>query len=139
MIMKRKTLRQFIIFILLLAADITLFILLAKAFRYVLWDIVGYDIADYEDYYGMMESSRVYRFGSGCCEYLYVLLKALVLTNVEITLYKKLGGSKALLIISVIVHVIIFILCTVYVYRFLDGYNIFRLLRYFLTGAEPPF
>ncbi len=139
MIMKRKSLRQFIIFILLLAADITLFILLAKVFRYVLWDIVGYDIADYEDYYGMMESSGVYRFGSGCCEYLYVLLKALVLTNLEITLYKKLGGSKALLIISVIVHVIIFILCTIYVYRFLDGYNIFRLLRYFLTGAEPPF
>ena len=137
--MKRKTLRQFIIFILLLAADITLFILLAKVFRYVLWDTVGYDIADYEDYYGMMESSRVYRFGSGCCEYLYVLLKALVLTNLEITLYKKLGGSKALLIISVIVHVIIFILCTVYVYRFLDGYIIFWLLRYFLTGAEPPF
>ena len=40
--MKRKTLRQFIIFILLLAADITLFILLAKVFRYVLWDTVGY-------------------------------------------------------------------------------------------------
>ena len=139
MIIKRKTLRQFIIFILLLAADITLFILLAKVFRYVLWDTVGYDIADYEDYYGMMESSTVYRFGSGCCEYLYVLLKALVLTNLEITLYKKLGGSKALLIIAVVVHVIIFILCTVYVYRFLDGYNIFWLLRYFLTGAEPPF
>ena len=49
MIMKRKTLRQFIIFILLLAADITLFILLAKVFRYVLWDTVGYDIADYEE------------------------------------------------------------------------------------------
>ena len=139
MIMKRKTLRQFIIFILLLAVDIALFILLAEVIRWVLWDTVGYDIADYEDYFGLMESSRVYRFGSGCCEYLYVLLKALVLTNLEITLYKKLGGSKALLIISVIVHVIIFILCTVYVYRFLDGYNIFWLLRYFLTGAEPPF
>lgn len=137
--MKRKTLRQFIIFILLLAADITLFILLAKVFRYVLWDIVGYDIADYEDYYGMMESSRVYRFGSGCCEYLYVLLKAAILIFLEKVSYKKCGGSKALLIISVIVHVIIFILCTVYVYRFLDGYNIFWLLRYFLTGAEPPF
>ena len=139
MIMKRKTLHQFIIFILLLAADIALFILLAKVLRYVLWDTVGFDIADYEDYFGLMDSSRVYRFGSGCCEYLYVLLKALVLTNLEITLYKKLGGSKALLITAVVVHTIIFILCTLYVYRFLDGNTIFWLLRYYFTGAEPPF
>lgn len=127
------------IFLLLLAADIALFILLAEVFRWVLWDTVGYDIADYEDYFGLMESSRVYRFGSGCCEYLYVLLKAAILIFLEKVSYKKCGGSKALFITAIIVHVIIFILCTLYVYNFLDGYNIFNLIIHLFTGAEVPY
>ena len=137
--MKRNRLRQFIIFIILVAVDIALFIALVKWFRWPLKDMAGFDIADYEDWYGELESTRVYRFGAGCCEYLYLLVKAALMIFLEKITCKKCEGSKGIFIAAVIIHSILLILGAAYVYRFLDGYNIFWLLRYFLTGAEPPF
>ena len=137
--MKRNRLRQIIIAIILVAADVALFAALVEVFRWPLIEVVGFDIADYEDYFGKLESTRVYRFGAGSCEYLYLLLKAALMIFLEKITCKKFEGSKGIFIAAVIVHSILLILSAVYVYRFLDGYNIYWILRYFLTGAEPPF
>lgn len=131
--MKEKRIHQIIASIILIVIDIGLFILLVDVLRGGFIDIVGYDIADYQN------MGRVYRFGAGCSEYLFVIVKAVLLIFLERKIYTKYKESKVLFIIAIIIHIILFLLCIVYVYKFLEGYNIFWLLRYFLTGAEPPF
>ena len=137
--MKETRLRQIIISVILILVDIGLFILLVKVLRWPLIDLIGFDICDYERLDEVHSGFRVYRFGAGCFEYLYMILKASVLIVLEKISYTKCKGSKAIFITVLIIHIILFLLCIAYVYRFLDGNNIFWLLRYALTGMEPPF
>ena len=137
--MKKNKTRQIIISVVLILVDIALFIVMVTLLRWLLIDIVGFDICDYEprdDFYG---GGRVYRFGAGCFEYLFVIIKAAVMILLEKITYTKCKGSKIFFSITIIIHIILFLLCTAYVYSFLDGNNIFWLLRYALTDAEPPF
>ena len=137
--MKENRLRQIITSVILVLIDIALFIALVRLLRWPIIDLAGYDIADYENWNGELDSSRVYRFGAGCFEYLYMIIKAAVLIFLEKRSYTKNRGSKALFVVMMIIHIILFLLFIAYVYRFLDGQNICWLLRYFLTGKEPPF
>lgn len=138
--MERKTkLRQIIISSILIMVDLALFIVLVKILRWPLIETVGFDIADYEARDDVVSGFRAYRFGAGCYEYLFMIIKAAVLIFLEKVTYTKCKGAKLFFIITVIIHMILFMLCIAYVYRFLDGHNIYWLLRYFLTGAEPPF
>ena len=63
--MKENSSRQIIIAVILVLVDILLFILLIKALRWPLIDLVGFDICDYENWEGTLDNSRVYRFGAG--------------------------------------------------------------------------
>ncbi|MBR5421509.1 MAG: hypothetical protein IK115_10205 [Lachnospiraceae bacterium] len=137
--MKKNSLRQIVTSVILILADIALIIVLVKLLRWPLIDIIGFDICDYEGRDDVVQGFRVYRFGAGCFEYLFVLLKAAVLIVLEKITYKRCKGPRVFFIIAIILHVILLLLCIAYVYRFLDGNNIFWLLRYFLTGEEAPF
>ena len=137
--MKESRSRQVLKSVILILVDVALFIALVLVLREPLISLVGYDITDYENWYGDLDHSRVYRFGAGCYEYLFVVLKAAVLILLEKISYTGCKGPKIFFIIAIIIHTILFLLCIAYVYSFLDGANIYWLLRYFLTGAEPPF
>ena len=137
--MKESRSHQIVISVILILIDIALFILLVSVLRWPLINLVGFDITDYENWEGALDNSRVYRFGAGCYEYLFVLLKAIALILLEKITYTRCKGSGIIFIITIIVHIILFLLCVAYVYAFLDGNNIYWLLRYFLTGAEAPF
>ena len=137
--MKEKRFPQIIISILLILADVALFIVLVKLLRWPLIHIVGFDICDYESRDDIVRGFRVYRFGAGCYEYLFMMVKAAALIFLEKLTYAKWKGSKAIFIIAIIIHVILFMACMAYVFKYLDGNNIHWLLRYFLTGEEPPF
>lgn len=137
--MKTNRPRQIITAVILVLADILLFIALVKWLRWPLVEHVGFDIADYESRDEIVTGFRVYRFGAGCFEYLFLFIKAALLIFLERITYNKCRGSKVIFSVAVIIHIVLFLLCLVYVYRFLDGNNIFWLIRYFLTGAEPPF
>ena len=137
--MKEKRPLQIFISVILILIDIALFILLVKVFRWLFIDLVGCDICDYEALDEYVSGFRVYRFGAGCCEYLFLIIKTLVLIFLQKITYKKCNGSKRFFIVAIILHIILLLLCLVYVYKFLDGYNIFWLIRYFITGQEPPF
>ena len=131
--------RQIIVSVILVLIDIALFIALVKVFSWPLVNLVGYDIADYENWFGELDNSRVYRFGAGCYECLFILLKAAVLIFIEKKNYIKSRGSKLIFVIAIIIHVILFVLFMAYLCRFLDGTNVYWILRYYLTGKEPPF
>ena len=137
--MKENRSRHIIISAILILVDIVLFIVLVSLLRRPLIDIVGFDICDYESRDDVVQGFRIYRFGAGCYEYLFVIIKAAVLIFLEKITYTKCKGSKRAFIIAIIIHIILFLLCSAYVYKFLDGNNIYWILRYFLTGAEPPF
>ena len=136
---RKRKLLQIIISIILIMADIALFIVLVKILRWPLIENIGFDIADYEARDDVVRGFRAYRFGAGCYEYLFVIIKVAVLIFLEKVTYTKCKGAKPVFVIALIIHMILFMLCIAYVYRFLDGNNIYWLLRYFLTGAEPPF
>ena len=137
--MKENKTRQVIASVIMILIDIVLFILFVSVLRRLIINVVGFDITDYEDWFGELESSRVYRFGAGCYECLFMVLKAAVLIFIEKRKYDKYKGSKILFIIAVIIHVVLFVLCMVYVFMFMEGTNVYWILRYFLTGNEPPF
>ncbi len=136
---EKKTIRQIVISVMLILADIALFIALVTVLRDVFVDIFGYDIAEYVARDDVVGGFRAYRFGAGCCEYLYLILTTAALIFLQAFTFKKCNGSKIVLIAAIVLHAVFFLLFAAYTFRFLHGENVFWLLRYVITGAEPPF
>ena len=81
---------------------------------------VGYDVIEYEDWFGEMESGQVqYRFGAGCCELTFILLKMIFFVTGQCRLLKS--SARIQMVLCIILHIIICVLGLMYYFRFADG------------------
>ena len=125
--MKRETK----ISIAFVALDLILFVVFMRFFTGPLQEIVGYDITEYENWYGTLENPVVYKFGIGCYEYLFVFIKAIVFIVLETIASVKNKGSKRLLVFAILTHIILLVLSVLYIYNYGEGWQIFELLKHF--------
>jgi len=75
-----------------------------------LMDILGPDIIEYENWFGDIEDTVVYRFGTCSAELLFALLQAILFVCIEVVLYKRKKMSKAYTRIAIIIHVLNFLI-----------------------------
>ena len=80
---------------------------------------VGYDVIEDEDWFGEMESQIQYRFGAGCCELTFILLKMIFFVIGQFRLLKS--SARIQMVLCIILHIIIGVLGLMYYFRFADG------------------
>ena len=74
---KRKTVNLVIMCIIYLLIDLFLLFALVMWLRYIFLHIFGYDIIEYENWFGTIDNPIRYRFGAGTAEYLFVIVKVI--------------------------------------------------------------
>lgn len=69
---------------------------------------IGPDVIVYENWFGDLENSVVYRFGIGSVELLISLLQVVLFVWIEIRLYKKKKVSKLYNRVAIVLHILNF-------------------------------
>ena len=115
--------------VLMVIVDALLFFLLTRLST-PLWHLFGSDVIEYENWFGEMEDTIRYRFGVGSFEFLFVVVKAIIIFLIEIRRIKAFKGKKALIVIAGVIHGILLCLQVAYVAIFMDGREIISYLSY---------
>ena len=90
------------------AADFLIIFLFVIFFSDILRDIAGLDSVMYEDYYGLLENQTQLRFGAGCWQYTFELIKMVVFIVLQVKLNKKYRESVIRLVVPILLHVVLF-------------------------------
>lgn len=90
---------------------------------------VGGDVIIYENWFGDLENPVQCRFGSGCVELTFVLLKLALFVAGEIVYYtrKKLGKTGT--VVAILLHVAIAGFLVWYVFAYGDGGGVICLIE----------
>jgi len=103
-----RTIRVYLLETLLLAAADFLIIFLFVIFLSdILRDIVGLDFVMYEDYYGLLENQTQLRFGAGCWQYTFELVKTVLFIVLQVKLNKKYKESVIRLVVPILLHAVL--------------------------------
>lgn len=115
--------KKLIITILLLLADFGLLILFIAFVPSILINTVGFDCVEYENWDGALSDPIVLKFGAGCMEITIIVAKFLAFLAGSIVLCIRKKLTKPFVVMTIIGHIIIFILGIAYVFRFAEGPN----------------
>ena len=116
--------------IIYLLIDLFLLFALVMWLRYIFLHIFGYDIIEYENWFGTIDNPIRYRFGAGTAEYLFVTVKAIFFIVKEKLLMKKSGNTSKAIYIPIALHIIILILGVYISVNYLSGCFITDLFEY---------
>ena len=107
--------------IILIILDI-IFLVIFVIFIPIFWHIFGPDFIEYENWSGELSNTIEYRFGAGSSELVYILLRCIIFTILQIRLLKD--QSKARKLCIVLIHIVICVLGLIYFFKFGEGPNI---------------
>ena len=109
--MKEKSPRKIWVYsletVIFAAADILILLGFLIFLTDILKDMVGLDYIELENWYGDIENPIRCRFGIGCCQYTFELVKFIVLIVLHKRMIKVHKESPKRLIAPVIVHLIL--------------------------------
>ena len=100
----------------------------------ILKDLVGLDYVELENWYGDIENPIRCRFGVGCCQYAFELIKFVVMIVLHNRLIRVHKESKKRLIVPVIIHVILLCIGMFLVTRGGYGWLALGMFRDMITG-----
>jgi len=121
--MNKQTVKSVLI-ILLDFIFLVLFVFFIPSF---LRSTVGFDVIEYENWFGDIENPIRCRFGAGCCELTIILARLIGFIIVQCKILKE--NSKIQLIISIVLHIIIGILGLIFYFRYADGPSFIYMLQ----------
>jgi len=119
---KRKKISIFLI-----ALDIILFVLFALLIPDFLWNIVGDDVIEYENWHRVVNNPVYYHFGVGCWEITIVIFKMIAFIVGQLLIQKENDRKRTMAIVKS--HIAIGILGLIFVFTCAHGYSFIYLLQ----------